>query len=113
MNEREELGQSVDAYEIISNEIEKFEDRMVQQLRSLERRIRDRTDKQLVSARIAAKATGLTEAAIRQSARRGTINKYNANGTRKITNSKTSVFFCLHEINNRMASRRPTSKVAT
>lgn len=98
------MGYSTE-YNRIMEELERFEDDVAQKLSRLRRSISNHLETTLVNAGVAAKVTGLAESTIRQAGQRGTITKYNEDGSKKIHNGNTAVFYDLDEIQLKLKAR--------
>lgn len=86
----------------IRKEINELQQRLEEQAEELSRRLDGIEQANLVSVERAAEILDVSVSAIRKRADRGTLTKRNADGSKKITNRRTPVFFDEQEVRNKI-----------
>lgn len=89
-------------YELIRQEIEELDRRLSNKVRELREELQEIEQANLVSTKRAAEILGISEDAVRKRADSGTLTKRNADGSKKITNRRTPVFFDEQEVRNKI-----------
>lgn len=88
--------------EELKQEVERTRDEMNRKLDKLQGRIERAEKLELISPKKAAEILGITMDAIYKRAGNGTLTKYNKDGSRKITNRRTPIYFNRAEVENRI-----------
>lgn len=86
----------------IKKKIDELEDRLAERVRELRRDLEAIEQANLISPARAAEILDISVEAVRKRAARGTLTKRNADGSKKITNRKTEIFFDEQEVRNKI-----------
>lgn len=86
----------------IQKQIDELERRFEERLKELRDELEQATRRSLISPTRAAEILDVTVSAIRKRGNKGTLIKYNADGSRKITNRRTPVYFDENEVRNKI-----------
>lgn len=88
--------------EYIEQQIRELEERFQQHVNELREELEQAKGITLISPDRAAEILNISVSAVRRRADRGDLTKYNADGSRKVTNRRTPIYFDEKEVRDRI-----------